>query len=70
MLLLGVATSLFFLPTSQLALGSVPSNLKDTSSGLLMFSRTMGMSSGVTLFTVIMLQQQQLSWHHGLDILI
>jgi len=64
MLLLGVATGLFFLPTSQLALGSVPSNLKDTSSGLFMFSRTMGMSFGVTLFTVIMLQQQQVSWHH------
>ncbi len=62
-LIQGAAIGLFFVPLNGLAYQSLDKKYFNEASGLFNFFRSLGSSVGVAVFTTIMSQQVQVSWH-------
>jgi MFS transporter, DHA2 family, multidrug resistance protein len=63
-LLMGFGAGFFFVPLASLAYGTLSPHLRDEASGLYNFSRSLGTSVGVAIFSAIMTQQSQGVWNN------
>jgi DHA2 family multidrug resistance protein len=59
----GFASGLFFVPLSTLAFKNISGGDRDMASGLFSFSRTLGSSIGIAVFSNIVARQTQVNWH-------
>jgi DHA2 family multidrug resistance protein len=62
-LLQGFATGFFFVPITSLAYQTVSGKDYDAASGMFNFSRSLGSSIGVAIFSTVMVQEAQRSWN-------
>jgi DHA2 family multidrug resistance protein len=63
-LLMGVAGGLFFVPLASLAYSTLSPALRDEASGIYNFSRSLGTSIGVAIFSLIMSEESEHVWNH------
>ncbi len=61
---LGLGAGFFFVPLASLAYGTLSPLLRDEASGIYNFSRSLGTSLGVAIFSTIMSQESQRIWNH------
>lgn len=59
----GLATGFFFVPLTSMAYQTLPKHYLHEASGLYNFFRSVGSSVGVAVFSTIMSQMTQVSWH-------
>ncbi len=59
----GSASGLFFVPLATLAFKYIATADRDMAAGFFSFSRTLGSSLGIAIFSNIVTRQQQVSWH-------
>ena len=59
----GFATGFFFVPLTLMAYQSLPAQYLSEASGIYNFSRNLGGSLGVALFSTVMSHMSQVSWH-------
>ena len=59
----GIACGLFFVPITGLAYQSINNRDLDGASGLFNFSRSIGCSIGVAIFSTIVTREAQINWH-------
>ncbi len=62
-LIMGLGAGFFFVPLASLAYGTLSPHLRDEASGLYNFSRSLGTSIGVAIFSTIMTQESQRIWN-------
>ena len=62
-LLQGASTGFFFVPLSSLAYQNIRGEDRDMASGLFNFSRSIGASLGIAIFSNIVNKQMQVNWH-------
>lgn len=62
-MLQGFSSGLFFVPLSTLAFQYVSGEDRDMASGLFGFSRTIGSSLGIAIFSNIVSRESQVNWH-------
>jgi DHA2 family multidrug resistance protein len=62
-MLQGFASGLFFVPLSTLAFKMIAREDRDMASGLFNFSRTLGSSLGIAIFSNIVTHESQVNWH-------
>ncbi len=61
---MGLGAGFFFVPLAGLAYGTLSPVLRDEASGIYNFSRSLGTSIGVAIFSTIMSQESQRVWNH------
>lgn len=62
-MLQGFASGLFFVPVSTLAFKNISADDRDMAAGLFSFSRTLGSSIGIAVFSNIVAHESQVGWH-------
>lgn len=63
-IMLGFAVGFFFVPLFSIAYITINPKHRDEASGLINFARSIGTSVGIAIFSTIMTEEAQRSWHH------